>query len=469
MPRRILEVHTIEQIPSGERHGSVNSLLSLWFISNAQVLVVTFGFAIVALGLSFPMSVLAIVLGVALGTPIMAYHSAQGPKLGVPQMIQSRAQFGLYGGSLPTFVAFLMYIAFVILGSTVRGPSTASLLHVGPNWGIVIFNVAALAIVWIGYDLIHRYNRVLSILTALLFVALLIRLATSFAGHLVTYHTTGNGVVNFMLGVTIAATNQITWAPYVSDYSRYLPEDTSVSRAVWLTGVGAAFGGAFSMIIGALAGFLAMSQVSTDTAGYLAGVFHGGNVLLLLVLLLGALPGQLESIYGAFLTGYTTVSPSGLLGRPVPLRLAVTVGIAALSSAVAILAHGSLVTFIVDLSVIALDLLIPWTAINLTDFYLVRRGRYDVGGFFRSDVYGTVNWRTIGVYLASFGIELLFTHPTFFEGPIASLMGGADVSWLVGFMVASGLYLLVRRVTPSLGDLERLIAEPGAEFPGTKE
>jgi purine-cytosine permease-like protein len=42
----------------------------------------------------------------------MAGHSAQGPKLGIPQMIQSRAQFGYLGASVPLVVVMLMYVGF---------------------------------------------------------------------------------------------------------------------------------------------------------------------------------------------------------------------------------------------------------------------------------------------------------------------------------------------------------------------
>lgn len=440
MGGKILETHGIDRIPASDRHGHVNSLLSLWFVSNAQVLVVTFGAAIIGLGLSLPLALLAIGLGVILGTPIMAYHSAQGPKLGVPQMIQSRAQFGLVGGTLPTMVAFVLYVAFVILGSTVLGPATAQILHVSNAWGIVAFNAVCVAITWVGYDLIHSYTRVLSIITVLLFVALTIRLALEIASKSVAYHPHGVSVGTFILGVAIAATNQITWSPYVSDYSRYLPEDTSVRRAVWYTAMGAAIGGAFSMVLGALAGFLALNAVNANTAGYLSGSLHWGSTFLLIVLVLGAVPGQFTSIYGAFLTCYTALSPSGRLGRPVVIRLIVTTTVAAVSCLVAIEAQSHLLTVIDNASIVALDFLVPWTAINLTDFYLVKHGKYDVDGFFDSHSYGTVNWPTIVVYLVVVGVEFIFVNTSFFEGPLAKAMGGADISWIVGFVLASVTY-----------------------------
>ena len=56
--------------------------------------------------------VIAVVLGGALGTFFMAFHSTQGPQLGLPQMIQSRPQFGYVGALLVWGVALIAYIGF---------------------------------------------------------------------------------------------------------------------------------------------------------------------------------------------------------------------------------------------------------------------------------------------------------------------------------------------------------------------
>jgi hypothetical protein len=48
-------------------------------------------------GLSLPWTIVAIVGGSVFGTLFQAFHGAQGPRMGLPQMIQSRAQFGSRG------------------------------------------------------------------------------------------------------------------------------------------------------------------------------------------------------------------------------------------------------------------------------------------------------------------------------------------------------------------------------------
>jgi NCS1 family nucleobase:cation symporter-1 len=93
-----------------------------------------------------------------------------------------------------------------------------------------------------------------------------------------------------------------------------------------------------------------------------------------------------------------------------------------------------------------LYIVIPWSAINLVDYYLVRRGRYDVGAIFEvNGRYGSVNWRTVLVFLVGVACEIPFMNAAYpaFEGPVATAFGGADISWLVGFVVAGGLYYLV--------------------------
>jgi len=60
-----------------------------------------------------------------------------------------------------------------------------------------------------------------------------------------------------------------------------------------------------------------------------------------------------------------------------------------------------------------LYLLVPWTSINLVDFYLVRHGQYDVPSFFRQDggQYGRFQWQTVAIYLIGFAVEIRSSTP----------------------------------------------------------
>jgi nucleobase:cation symporter-1, NCS1 family len=51
----------------------------------------------------------------------------------------------------------------------------------------------------------------------------------------------------------------------------------------------------------------------------------------------------------------------------------------------------------------------------------------------------------VGIYVVTIGIEVPFINSSLYVGPIATDLGGADISWIVGFVVAAVLYYLAAR------------------------
>jgi len=149
-----LERRTIDIIPLEERHGKPRDLFTIWFSSNIMPLTfVTGALAPAVFGLSFWWSLIAIVLGNVVGALFMALHSAQGPRLGVPQMIQSRAQFGYLGALVVVLVAVVMYVGFFASNLVLGGQSINQLASgVSVDWGIVICALVSLVITIFGYD-----------------------------------------------------------------------------------------------------------------------------------------------------------------------------------------------------------------------------------------------------------------------------------------------------------------------------
>jgi NCS1 family nucleobase:cation symporter-1 len=46
-------------------------------------------------------------------------------------------------------------------------------------------------------------------------------------------------------------------------------------------------------------------------------------------------------------------------------------------------------------------------------------------------------------YLVAIAVEVPFMNTTFYTGPMVSHLGGGDISWILGLIVASGLYFLL--------------------------
>jgi nucleobase:cation symporter-1, NCS1 family len=438
-----VERRTIDHIPASERRGQPNSLLTLWFASNVQVTGFATGLIATALGLDLKWAIISIVIGNMIGGLFMAYHSVQGPRLGVAQMIQSRAQFGFLGAMLPLVVVVLMYLGFFVTGVVLGGHALADLLHVPYDAGAIIASAVFLLVTWVGYDLFHAYDRFVAGLSALLFLAVMIKLLTSLPAHFTGSDVTGGTV---LLAISIFVSWQLTWAPYVSDYSRYLPQQVSSQRVFWYTYFGSAVGASWVMIIGALAGAEAQSAASADSSGYLAGLFSGVKPLLLFVVFLGVVAANIENLYGGFLTLLAGISPSGIFRSGIRLRVGITTAMAVAGTAIAIAASSNFITNLTNFVLFLLYFLVPWTAINLTDYYLVRRGRYDIGELFKArGTYGFLNWWALGIYVATILIELPFMDTSIYVGPAANALGGADIAWLVGLAFAVGAYYLVAR------------------------
>ena len=254
-PQRI-EDKTIQPIPADERHGRPRDLFSLWFGSNIMLLtVVTGALATSVYGLPFWLAVIAIVVGNLVGAVFMALHSAQGPRLGVPQMMQTRGQFGSYGSLIVIVLVVVMYVGFFASNLVLAGQSLNVLTSgISIDAGIVIVGAVSVVVTIFGYDLIHAYARVMSYLAgAALLLTFIWIVAVHGLGH--RFGSFGHASAAGFIGtVTVAALWQIAYAPYVSDYSRYMPADTGARPAFWASYWGCSLGSILPMILGAMIG-----------------------------------------------------------------------------------------------------------------------------------------------------------------------------------------------------------------------
>jgi NCS1 family nucleobase:cation symporter-1 len=98
-----------------------------------------------------------------------------------------------------------------------------------------------------------------------------------------------------------------------------------------------------------------------------------------------------------------------------------------------------------------LYVLVPWSAINLVDYYLVCQGNYDVDSFFRRDggIYGRFNGVALLSYMFGILVQTPFIASDLYTGPIAARLGGADISWVVGLTLTSLVYYFGRKILPS--------------------
>lgn len=444
---RFLEKRSIDYVPIAERHGKVWHLWPVWFSGDAHLATVATGVVGVALGGNLVWMAVAVVLGGAFGTFFMAFHSTQGPQLGLPQMIQSRPQFGYVGALLVWGVALLAYIGFNAFNQILAAQTLYSLYGMSERPTLILFALLSVSLAVVGYDLIHVAQRWIAYVLIAALLVFTVAMLTSTRLPASPFDLRAFRLVPFLAQFFAAASYQIAWSIYVSDYSRYLPRDVGVAASFWWTYVGGFVGGAWTMLVGTLAAALYPgAQVATALRFAADAVIPGFGQPLLLCSLLGLLTITSLNFYGASLT-LMSVADSLRPGRPTLLKRMLTLGFATLTSTgLALASSHDFVEKFGEFLAILLYLFTPWTAINLVDFYLVRKGHYSVREIFNSHgMYGRWNWRGLSAYIIGFIAMIPFFSTGLYTGPVAVALGGADIAMLIGLPVSASVYLLACR------------------------
>jgi len=234
---------------------------------------------------------------------------------------------------------------------------------------------------------------------------------------------------------------QISFSPYVSDYSRYLPADIGIAKPFWATYLGATLGTILSFSFGAVAvlatpeGTEAMAAVKQST-GWLGPI-------LMVLFLLNIISHNALNLYGAVLSIITSIQTFASQWTPsIKVRVVLSSVILAGCCVVALGASADFISEFIGLILALLLVLVPWASINLIDFYLIKRGNYDIASIFRADggIYGRFNLHAIIAYFIGIIVQLPFANTSLYVGPYANLVEGADLSWLVGLVVTVPLY-----------------------------
>jgi purine-cytosine permease-like protein len=268
-------------------------------------------------------------------------------------------------------------------------------------------------------------------------------------GHVVWNHATvhGDAALSAATGLMTAAGVGwgISWVAMASDYSRFMRPGSSERRMYW-----ASTAGMFLALIwlGVLGAAMASSSVNRDPAELVASLFGVMTIPVLLVIIHGAVAGNIECVYSAplcFLAAGTRMKR--WLGSVVSGVVAGAVLVAFLRSADFAAAFTNYMSSFVIWTA-------SWGVIVLVDFFLVNRGRADVGELYASPSrYGDVRWRSLLALLIGLaaGWAFEFGSAALFQGPISRAMSGVDLSWLASIVFGGSAYWLLTRTAPDAG------------------
>ncbi|CDF86703.1 cytosine permease [Pseudomonas sp. QL9] len=446
--KSLIETRSIDYIPEKERHGRLLSQFTLWFGCNLQITAIVTGALAVVLGGDVFWSLIGLFIGQVFGGAVMALHGAQGPKLGLPQMISSRVQFGVFGAVIPLVLVCIMYVGFNATGAVLAGQAVSSLLGVSETAGILIFAAVIVVLTVCGYRVIHILGKAASVIGVAAFAYLFVRLlSTNDVGVLLDNRHFAWG--SFLLAVSLSASWQIAFGPYVADYSRYLPSHTSSLKTFLAVGVGSVLGSQASMVLGVFAAALAGKAFSGQPVAFIVGLGASGLLAsaLFFSVILGKTTISTLNAYGSFMCIATIISGfRGQLTISRAQRLVFVLCIVGLSTGLALAGQHSFLAAFKSFLLFLLAFFTPWSAINLVDYYGITRERYDVPALGDPDGrYGRWNWIGIGVYVFGVLIQMPFIDSAFYSGPMVEKLGGVDISWLVGLALPALVYYFLAR------------------------
>jgi NCS1 nucleoside transporter family len=435
-----------EPIPASERHGRPRQLFWTWTSPNLEFATIFLGvLSVSAFGLTFWQALAAILLGNGLSALAHGVLSARAPAAGVPQMVLGRLAFGYRGNAVPSVLMTITSgFGWFAVNSVSAAFALESLTGMQAAVWLVVVVLVQIGVAFVGHNLVQAFERFAFPVLAIVFaIGAVIVLSRSDPGHVPDGGGTG-GLGGFLLTVGAVVGYTAGWSPYAADYARYLPADSSRLRTGLAAGLGLFGSTSILMIVGAasVSATAAAGVASDNPATAFVGVLPGAlAALTLLAIALGAVAANVLNVYSgamAFLSA----------GVDVPLRWAravVALAFGVIGFVIALVALADAAHSYEAFLLVIVYWIGPWLGVVLADQYL-RRDGVPVGM-----LYDRAFRNHAGVVALLAGIVVsvpLFSNQALFTGLVPRLVPGVgDVTFVVGFVLAAGIYaLLFRRV-----------------------
>ena len=434
-----IEGHGMDPIPESARYGSVTRVFTVWFTPNLVPAAFFLGTLAAAgfIGLGFWTAVAAIAVGNFVGSILVGLLATMGPKTGMAQMPLARLAYGK-SIVLPGLLNWISCIGWDGINS-VFGAAAISILTGLPfvvSLLIIVIFQGLLGI--LGYEAIHTFEKWMAIVLGAMFVVLTVAIAGQ-AGVGVGLQDQMSGLDqlgSFILFSTIIASFVLAWALYASDYTRYLPVDSSGPRIFLWTVLGLSLAAGWLEVLGLLVADKATEGGAVDTINSL---LSGTPFAALAMIAIG-----IGTVAVNAMNDYTGSLSLQAAGVRVPRVLSALV-VAVLGFLVTLwLNSENLVTKIENILLFLSYWIAPWAAVVIADWRM-RGGRADVG---RLVNFSGLPSGVLGLAAAIIGfvVSLPFQTSTL-GGEIATNTGlpintiaanylhYADLAYVVGFAV----------------------------------
>jgi len=448
-----VDVHNIEPIPEADKDSTGPQQMWIWAGANIAPINWALGALGIVLKLGLWETIAVIVLGNLVGCAIFAAFTVMGHKTGVNQMVLCRSAFGRRGAYLPSALMFLMTLGWIGVNTYFPVKIAVAILGqfgIGDTW---LTNFSVVTVVMViqvligiyGFYAIRTFEKYTVPVTAAI-MALMSLLAWTRPGVVDWGLTSTLPPALHLAMITLLMTAigvgwGISWVTWASDYSRFVPRTVSSRAVFWYSYVGMFVPTVWLAILGAT---VASVTKDTDPAKMVSAVFGGiTSILVLLMVLHGPIATNILNVYSAALAA---LSMGLRLSRT---AVALIAGVVGYLVTIYFVFQPSFAKAFDNWMISLLLWMSPWAGVILADFFIKRKGHIDVDELYRTperSAYGDINWGGITAFLvglvAGWSVEDGLVPAL--QGPISTkLLSGADLSWLVGIVVAGAVYLAI--------------------------
>ena len=451
-----VDQHGIEPIPDGDRDATAWQQFWIWFGANVSPFQWVAGAIGPQLGLSLVQSIVIMFVGQATGALLFGAFTLMGKRTGVSQLALGRMSFGRRGNNVPSIVTGAITLSWIGVYTYVALDLATYCLHeLGlPDSRATEYTVAAvimiiqLVIGTLGFYAIRTFEKwTVPVLAAVM--AVMTVLAVS-KGHIVWNHSTVHGselitsasVLMTAVGIGLG----FGWAPWASDYSRFTRPGIPEKSVYWASALGTFLA---LFWLGVLGAAMASSSTNSDPAELVASLFGVMTIPVLLVIVHGAVAGNIQCVYSA---------PLCFLAGGIKIRRwlgSIISGVIASAVLAGFLASDTFVTSFINYINSLVIWAASWGAIVAIDFFVLNRGRADVASLYASGAtsrYGDIRWRSLVALLIGLvaGWAFEYGSASLFQGPIARALNGVDFSWLASIVFGGLAYWWLARSEPHL-------------------
>lgn len=446
--------HSLVPVPESARTSTVAHQFWIWSGANVAPINWVLGALGIELGLSLFQTVLVLVVGNLIGMAVFGFFVLMGQRTAVSQMVLSRSAFGRRGAYVPALLQGLLAVGWCAINTWIILDLVVALFaKLGFDGGIPFRIIVAVIImglqVWlaaVGFRAIARFERWT---VPISFIVLIVMTVVAWTVSGVHWGYAGGHLQGAALWSSLSTLMTaagigwgITWFAYASDYSRFVSQKVS-RRKLYLGSVLGQF--IPTVWLGIFGATLATISQTVDPGQLVVNAFGFLAIPVIFLVIHGPIATNVLNIYSCSLSALT------LDWKIDRRKLSYGVGVLALIFNIYLILNGEFASALDGWLAGLVTWVAPWATIMMIHFYWEKKQKVDVAALFEPPgrgVLADISWPAIIAFLLGVVATWSFEYavPTWLQGPAATAIGGIDLSWLAGSVVAGLAYVLGLRI-----------------------